>query len=181
MTSLRWSTPKPTDTGYSLQLCTNGDENAVAAQYQHSDAGDVIVVGDATWRLSGSADSALVATLPDGRVFTAQGRGKKIGRAARIDADLSSQGYTFVNEVRTDWIIDDASNQKVAQFTGAGHGVRHPELELEDHPSIPADHAVFLAYIARAALETKMLSSTMVLTICLALIAPFTLLVYLLA
>ncbi|MBN9644244.1 hypothetical protein ACFSSC_02995 [Corynebacterium mendelii] len=169
--NLRWGKLESTSGGHTQPLVT-ADGDPVAVYAVTDGTVSITPTGTGPWKITGSPESGLSASLPDGRVFTATGRDKKIGRAERIDANLSGSTFTFVNEVKSDWIIDDAEENKVAQFTGANHGVRHPVVEFEDGVSIGCDEAVFLSWIAREALERKMLSSTAILTICLIVLTP---------
>lgn len=177
--NLRWGKLESTGGGHTQPLVT-GDGDPVAVYAVTDGTVTITPTGTEPWKITGSPESGLTASLPDGRVFTATGRDKKIGRAQRIDANLSGSTYTFVNEVKSDWIIDNADSEKIAQFTGAHHGVRHPVVEFEPGVNIGPDEAVFLSWIARESLEHKLLSSTAILTLCLIVLTPIIILIFLL-
>lgn len=101
-------------------------------------------------------------------------------RAGRIAVDLAGRPVTCVNERKTDWVIVDAQDRKLGQFTGAAGGVRHVVVDLEPDAELDDAEAAFLAWVARLALESGMVSRTWVLTLSLLVLTPLILLLLLL-
>ena len=180
MDSVHWSQLAKTSDGRFTTLSHNNQQLATLTLSSDSEP-SLLVVGEQQWLVNEGDKHQLQATLPSAEVFTATPVDKKvIGRAKEIELDISGRSYRFINEAKTDWIVKDPDNIKIAQFTGFNNGVRHPSLELEDDVEIDRETLVFLAWASRVTLQARMLGTTEVLTISLALLTPFILLVYLL-
>ncbi|AZA14052.1 hypothetical protein ACFPVT_07985 [Corynebacterium choanae] len=176
--TLSWSKLENTNAGH-IQTLKDATGSTVAQVTTDGAEQLLTVQGQAApWKLTGSKDAGLTALLPGGQVFTATGRDRQIGRATVIDVDCTRNTYVLLNETKQDWVIDDAQGNTIAQFTGAGHGVRAPSIEFREGVVLPDDEAVFLSWIAREALASKLLSSTASLTISLVFVTIFVLLVF---
>ncbi|MCK2199331.1 hypothetical protein [Corynebacterium callunae] len=129
-------------------------------------------VGEQHWDLSFDIAGKATATLPDGRVFQASAPDKGFSKSKRVDIDMAGVEMTAINEEKSNWIIDDANSQKVAQFSGINNGMRASVLEFEEGLNVPAEQEIFLSWIARKTLESKMLGSSWGLTIFLIILTP---------
>ncbi|MDO4762427.1 MAG: hypothetical protein Q4A31_10950 [Corynebacterium sp.] len=158
-------------------------EHGVPSAHLHDDADEsravfpldvaqhpVATVGQGSWELKADKHS-LAATLPDGRVFQATTGAKPFGRSKRIDVDLAGVSVAAVNEAGQDWVYVDSADEKLGQFSGGNNGVRKSITEFEES-SLSDEQKVFLSWVTKTALEAKMLSGTLVLTICLLLVIP---------
>ncbi|MCK7636545.1 hypothetical protein [Corynebacterium pygosceleis] len=172
MENLTWG-PRETSDGHTTLSLSLGDRDVAVFGTEPVDDHRATVEG-AEWRLSAPKSGPLRATLPDGRVFTATPDKPRLARARTITVDFAGESEAvFVNEARTDWVIESSDGTKLGQFSGANHGVRRVVVEMEPDAELPLDRAVFSAWVSRTALEAKMISSTVVLTVSLLLLTPF--------
>ena len=65
------------------------------------------------WRLD-VTDLGASITLTDDRVYRLAGNPK---RDKRLEASLDGRTFAFINEAGGDWIVEDSSGVKVAQFS----------------------------------------------------------------
>ncbi len=124
------------------------------------------------WELSFDIDGTASATLPDGRVFTADPGGKGFSRSKNIEIDMAGTHMVFINENKSNWIIDDADSEKVGQFTGVNNGLRRAILEFDTGRTLPVEQEAFLSWVTRKTLESRMVGSSVGLTIFLLILTP---------
>lgn len=108
------------------------------------------------WRLSADQKLGASATASDDRVFRISG---SLTSDKRLEASLDGRTFTFINESSNNWIIEDAKEEKIAQFSGENNGVRKAILELEgDLPggSVSREEVAALAWFARLLLENRL-------------------------
>lgn len=152
-------------------------EGAEVAEYVRVGPEEAIASAQGAWDLDVVGDGRLVATLPDGRVFTAGGKDRsKLSRAKKIDVDLGGDRHLFVVcEGAQNYVIEDDRGGKLGQFTGANRGVRAAEIQYDTDAgrALPDEEKIFLTWVARRVLEYRMISSTWILTICLLLLIAY--------
>lgn len=152
-------------------------EGVEVAEYVRVGPEEAIASAQGAWDLDVVGDGRLVATLPDGRVFTAGGKDRpKLARAKKIDVDLGGDRHLFVVcEGSQNYVIEDARGGKLGQFTGANRGVRAAEIQYDtdDGRALPDEEKIFLSWVARRVLEYRMVSSTWILTVCLLLLIAY--------
>lgn len=152
-------------------------EGAEVAEYVRVGPEEAIATAQGAWDLDVVGDGRLVATLPDGRVFTAGGKDRsKLSRAKKIDVDLGGDRHLFVVcEGAQNYVIEDARGGKLGQFTGANRGVRAAEIQYDTDAgrALPDEEKIFLTWVARRVLEYRMISSTWILTVCLLLLIAY--------
>lgn len=153
-------------------------EGEEIGSYIRDEQGDRLLTAEGEWVVDASADHRISATLPDGRVFTTTASDRdKISRAKQLSVTFGGGSHEakLVCEGSTNYVIENAaSGEKWGQFTGASRGVRHAEVQFDtdEGRALPEEEKVFLVYSARRVLESRMVSSTWILTVCLiALIA----------
>lgn len=129
-------------------------------------------VGEQNWELSFDNDGTASATLPDGRVFTADPGEKGFSKSKSIEIDMAGVQMVAINENKNNWIIDDANSDKVGQFTGVNNGLRRAILEFEEGVHLPLEQEAFLSWTTRKTLESRMLGSSWGLTIFLIVLTP---------
>jgi len=83
------------------------------------------------WRLA-LDDLGASITLEDDRVYRLAGNVK---RDKRLEASLDGRTFAYINEAGGDWIVEDSSGVKVAQFSSKNSGVRKAILEFEGENS----------------------------------------------
>lgn len=134
-------------------------------------------VGAQEWELVAHPESGAVATRGGEEIIRATG---SLRRAQRIDAVVFGDTFHLVPETSKEWIIDDASGTKVAQFTQDHNGVRKAILEFEGETTLPLDQVAGLAWLSREVLEARKMSSSKALIAFLVFLSAFTVVVALL-
>lgn len=129
-------------------------------------------VGAQEWELSFDIDGIASAKLPDGREFSANPGEKGFSKSKKITLDMDGTTMVAINENKSNWIIDDANADKVAQFTGVNSGVRRAILEFEEGVKLPLEQEAFLSWVTRKTLESKMLGTSWGLTLFLVVLTP---------
>lgn len=124
------------------------------------------------WNLSFDINGTASATLPDGRVFTADPGEKGFSKTKNVEIDMDGTRMVAINENKSNWIIDDVNSDKVAQFTGMNNGMRRAILEFEEGVTLPVEQEAFLSWTTRKTLESRMLGSSWGLTIFLLILTP---------
>lgn len=152
-------------------------EGAEVAEYVRVGPEEAIATAAGPWDLDVVGDGRLVATLPDGRVFTAGGKDRpKLSRAKSVDVDLGGDRHVFVIcEGAQNYVIEDERGGKLGQFTGANRGVRNAEVQYDtdEGRALPDEEKIFLSWVARRLLEYRMVSSTWILTVSLLLLIAY--------
>lgn len=141
------------------------------------DSTDKVFTAQATvegheWDLSFDINGTASATLPDGRVFTADPGEKGFAKSKNIEIDMDGAHMVAINENKSNWIIDDADSDKVAQFTGVNNGLRRAILEFDTGRKFPVEQEAFLSWVTRKTLESRMVGSSWGLTIFLLILTP---------
>lgn len=108
------------------------------------------------WRLA-LDDLGASITLEDDRVYRLAGNVK---RDKRLEASLDGRTFAFINEAGGDWIVEDSSGVKVAQFSSKNSGVRKAILEFEgenssDSGDLDDGEVAGLSWFTRIILEAR--------------------------
>ncbi len=108
------------------------------------------------WRLA-LDDLGASITLEDDRVYRLAGNPK---RDKRLEASLDGRTFAFINEAGGDWIVEDSSGVKVAQFSSKNSGVRKAILEFEgenssDSGDLDDGEIAGLSWFTRIILEAR--------------------------
>lgn len=158
-----------------LRSATDGAEEKVLATFGEVPSKSfetTATVDEQQWELSFSIDGTATAKLPDGRVFSATAGEKTFIKSKRIEIDMDGTTMAAVNEDKNNWIIDDSEENKVAQFTGMNNGVRRAIVEFEPDVEVTQEQEIFLSWVARKTLESRMLGSSWGLTLFLIILTP---------
>ena len=130
------------------------------------------------WRLD-VTDLGASITLSDDRVYRLAGNPK---RDKRLEASLDGRTFAFINEAGGDWIVEDSSGVKVAQFSSKNSGVRKAILEFEhDAEGLTSAEIAGLSWFTRVILDANTQGKawawiiTLVLASIVALVALFVL------
>ncbi|MGV0361477.1 hypothetical protein ACUY2X_05185 [Corynebacterium minutissimum] len=108
------------------------------------------------WRLA-LDDLGASITLEDDRVYRLAGNVK---RDKRLEASLDGRTFVYINEAGGDWIVEDSSGVKVAQFSSKNSGVRKAILEFEgenssDSGDLDDGEVAGLSWFTRIILEAR--------------------------
>lgn len=137
---------------------------------------DSALVDGVRWDTAATPVSGAVARV-DGREIVRSGAWKG---SREVPVVVDGREYVMVNEDSSDWIIDNAAGNKVAQFSGKDHGVRKANLEFEGETDLPLTDIVALAWVSRMALEHKTMGMSKALIATLVLLSVVVVLVFLL-
>ncbi|WP_342318203.1 hypothetical protein [Corynebacterium mayonis] len=132
-------------------------------------------VGDQQWQLVVSPESGAVASRGGEEIVRARG---SLKRDKQIPVVVEGRGYQLVAETSKNWIIDDASGQKVGQFTSDHNGVRKAILEFEGETTLPATDVAALAWVSREVLEVRKMINSNALIAFLVFLSVFVVIVF---
>ncbi|PFG28305.1 Uncharacterised protein [Corynebacterium renale] len=123
----------------------------------------------APWALKVDDKQSAKATLADGRTFLLNGN---LTKDKKLRADIAGRVFMFINENSSNWIIEDATGTKIAQFSGANRGVRKAILEIvpenpEQQVELTPEELAALSWFARIILESRLGRSSMMLIVTL--------------
>jgi len=92
----------------------------------------------------------------------------------QIDAwtDRAMKQVQAINEGGADWVYVDAADNKLGQFSGSNNGVRRSITEFEPDVALTHDEQVFLSWVTRTMLESRLAVTTMIATMSLLLMIP---------
>lgn len=126
-------------------------------------------VAGSPWALAVDNKQSAKATLADGRTFTLIG---DLTKDKQLRADVAGRVFMFINENSSNWIIEDATGTKIAQFSGANRGVRKAILEIvpetpDQEVDLSAEELAALSWFARMILESRLGRSSTMLVITL--------------
>ncbi|AGF73071.1 hypothetical protein [Corynebacterium halotolerans] len=165
-----WGERKKTDGHREIPLFVeDGPEELGRFVVDGGESAATAVVEGVEWRTAFDRDTGATATLPDGTVYQASG---DFARGKEIDVRLGDRRLKLINENRNDWIVDDENSVKLAQFSGAAHGVRRSILEFEDDVAaagLSRSEAAALSWFVRLVLESRLGVSSAVLILTLVL------------
>lgn len=129
------------------------------------------------WELLASPESGAVASRGGSEFVRAH---DSLKRAKQIRVDVEGRTYQMVAETSKNWIVDDASGTKVAQFTSDHNGVRKAILEFEGETELSLLDVAALAWVSREILEARKIVSSNVLIATLLLFSLVAVLVFVL-
>lgn len=136
---------------------------------------DRAIVSGQHWELRSSPDAGAVATCGGREVVRTN---QRLSRAKRIDVAVAGHPYVFIPETSKNWVVEDASGEKVAQFTQDHNGVRRAILEFEGETALPPTDVAGLAWVSRLVLEARKMVNTTALIATLVFFSAFIVLVF---
>ena len=174
-----WGRRGKTDGRTELPLLV-GEGPEELGRFTDTGAGSATAVVDGEeWTLSFDPRQGATAMLADGAVFRAPG---DFRRGKRLEIDLAGRRFTFLNEGRSDWIVEDANSEKIAQFSGGGRGTIRSILEFENEgegTDLSRREIAGLSWFTRLALESRLENSSVALIGTLALASVVAVLAFL--
>ncbi|GGG71510.1 hypothetical protein [Corynebacterium pelargi] len=159
---------------HTVALIAEGD-TAIATFPAQLEGITQVEVQGTPWKLS-QGQRSITAEVGQ-RTFKA-GVAKKFSSAKEIELDLAGRSARAICEKRSDWVYEDASGEKLGQFSGGNNGVRHSYTEFEAGKT-SEEEQVFLSLVSRTVLESKLSSMSIALIGSLVLISLFLVLVFL--
>lgn len=134
-------------------------------------------VGGEVWELTVSPEAGATAVRDGVEIVRAA---DPLKRGEQVRVDVEGRRYTLINESSSNWIIDNAAGEKVAQFTRAHSGVRKAILEFEGETDLPPTDIAALAWLSREVMEARQVGSANALIAALTMFSVIAVLVYVL-
>ncbi|MCF4006199.1 hypothetical protein L1O03_03265 [Corynebacterium uropygiale] len=127
----------------------------VLAHFSHDGVNGTALVQGETWTSVHDPEKGASLTRPSGETYELIGQ---LTKDHEFQASLRGTPLRLINEQRNDWIIEDASGTKIAQFSGGNNGVRRAILEFEsDHEGdLETDQTIALSWFVRLLLEHRL-------------------------
>lgn len=160
--------------GDKVRLSMRDDDRLLADFLEAKDGSGTAEINGVTWNFT---REDAVARATDGHVTFEARAEEGFRKAKKIFSNLDLRDIDFINEQKSDWILDE-NDVKLGQFTGANHGVRNVTVDLEPNAELDDNEKVFLAWVARIALEERMVASNWVLSLVLLIVSVFSLFVF---
>ncbi|MGD7002856.1 hypothetical protein [Corynebacterium halotolerans] len=151
-----WGPREKTGGETRIPLLIEGGPEELGVFSEAAPEGTAAIAGQ-IWQLHVDPAEGVRATLPDGTSYQASGN---FGRDKKIEVSLGGRTFVFVNEARTDWIVDDAEGRKVGQFSGGNNGVRRSILEFEPGVELSDAEVAGLSWMVRLVLESRLGTSS---------------------
>ncbi|MCJ7858515.1 hypothetical protein [Corynebacterium kalidii] len=189
---IRWSVPDYGNT-FPIYAGRTDDMDRVAEYSVERDVATMHFGGDA-WQLEAGKSPVMKATTgaaTGSQVFTAVGDAKTFGASKNVSCIADRHRVLIHAESRKDFVLfkapadpdvalDLANAEKIGQFTSENDGLKRVHVSFEgDGETLPLDVQVFLSWVARHAMETRVLSSSWRLSIFLIILVPFLVLYFL--
>ncbi|WP_066589190.1 MULTISPECIES: hypothetical protein [Corynebacterium] len=189
---IRWAPPSDGHT-FPIYAGPVADMERVGEFSVERDTATLRFAGD-TWQLEAGKGPVMRATTsPDtgSQVFTATGDGESFGRSTNVLCTVDRHQVVIHRESRKEYVILDASGRggpgqeeldlqkapKVGQFSAESGALKKLHVEFEGAgQSLPLDAQVFISWVARHAIESRMISSTWAMTLFLVILIPLILL-----
>lgn len=154
-----------------ISLSEGGEK---VADFHVTDTAATALIDGQQWSFSLEESSA---SATNGEVTWTAEAPESFQKSKRFVATMGERSIDFINEQKSDWIIDE-NDVKLGQFTGAANGVRHVAVDFEPDAQLNLQERVFLAWLSRIALEQRLVGSTLWLSIALLITSAFALFVF---
>ncbi|WP_291478929.1 hypothetical protein [Corynebacterium sp.] len=189
---IRWSVPSDGHT-FPIYAGLPSDMDRVGEYSVERDVATIRFGGD-TWALQADKGPVMKATTGEAtgsQVFTAVGDGKTFGASKNVSCTADRHRVLIHAESRKDFVLFRAPSdpdapldledaEKIGQFTSENGGLKNVHVSFEGAgEKLPLDVQVFLSWVARHAMETRVLSSTWRLSLFLLVLIPFLVLYFL--
>ncbi|MEY8567013.1 hypothetical protein AALF15_10655 [Corynebacteriaceae bacterium 7-707] len=189
---IRWSVPSDGHT-FPIYAGLPSDMDRVGEYSVERDVATIRFGGD-TWALQADKGPVMKATTGEAtgsQVFTAVGDGKTFGASKNVSCTADRHRVLIHAESRKDFVLfrapsdpdaplDLENAEKIGQFTSENGGLKNVHVSFEGAgEKLPLDVQVFLSWVARHAMETRVLSSTWRLSLFLLVLIPFLVLYFL--
>ncbi len=188
--SIRWSVPSDGHT-FPIYAGPPKDMDRVAEYAEERGVATIRFGGD-TWQLEKDKGPLMRATTGEAtgsQVFTAIGDANTFGASQVVTCTADRHRVVVRAESRKEFVLFNASDleegeqldlrraEKIGQFTSENGGLKNLHLQFEGSgQTLPLDVQVFLSWVARHAMESRMLSNTWRISIFLLILVPFILL-----
>lgn len=154
---IRWGLPSDGHT-FPIYAGPSDDLDRVAEFADERGVRHLRFGGD-SWRLDADDSSVATAHTPTGD-WVVQGDGSKFARSKRYVVKADRHEVEIIAETKNNFVLD-IGGVKAGQFSGENRGLRNLHLEFEGPgEKLPLDVQVFLSWVARRCLETRVVTNT---------------------
>lgn len=190
--SIRWSVPSDGHT-FPIYAGPPSDMDRVAEYAVERDVATIRFGGD-TWQLESDKSPLMRATTGEktgSQEFTAIGDAKTFGASQVVTCTADRHRVVVQAESKKDFVLFNATDlgegeqldprraEKIGQFTSENGGLKNVHVQFEGSgETLPLDLQVFLSWVARHAMESRVLSNTWRISIFLIILIPFILLYF---
>ncbi|MEJ4098102.1 hypothetical protein [Corynebacterium bovis] len=174
-TDIRWALP---DDGHTFPIYAGPttDMDRVA-EYSEERGVSTIRFGGDTWSLTADKGPEASAATMSG-TFTATGDAATFARSRTVRCVADRHTVTVEAESRRQFVLD-IDGVKSGQFTSENRGLKNLHVQFEGPgEALPLDVQVFLSWVARRCMETRVLNGTLAWTVGLIILVPFMIAVF---
>lgn len=192
---IRWGVPEDNHT-FPIYAGLASDMDRVAEYAVERGVATMRFGGD-TWQLEADKGSVMRATTGEttgSQVFTAVGDAATFGASKNVSCTVDRHRVLVHAESKKEFVlfrvpvgpdgeeevVDLETAEKIGQFTSENGGLKKVRVNFEGAgEKLPLDAQVFLSWVARHAMETRVVSNTWRLSIFLIVLIPFLVLYFL--
>lgn len=169
---IRWGIPSD---GHTFPIYAGpADDLDRVAEFADERGMTHIRFGGDTWTLSADDSSEACAQTGTG-VWTVTANKEKFARADRYDIQADRHALSIIVESKHNYVID-IDGQKAGQFTSQNRGLRNLHVQFEGPgEKLPLDVQIFVTWVARRCMESRVVNTTWAWTIALLLSIPLAL------
>lgn len=159
---IRWGLP---DDGHTFPIYAGPAKDPIrVAEFADERGVQHIRFGGDQWTLTADDSPVASATTATG-TWRATGEGSTFRNSQRYVVQADRHEVTIIAESSKNYVLD-IGGEKAGQYTSDNRGLRNLHVEFEGPgESLPLDVQVFLSWVARRTMETRMVSSIWALTI----------------
>ncbi|TYR20398.1 hypothetical protein [Corynebacterium urealyticum] len=163
---IRWGVPSD---GHTFPIYAGpADDMDRIAEFADERGVQHIRFGGDTWRLTADEGPEAQAETPTG-TWTAKGNSDKFHTSDRVTINADRHEIGIIAESRRNFVLD-IDGEKAGQYSSDNRGLRNLHVEFEGPgEKLPLDVQVFVSWVARRTLETRVVRTTGMLTMALAI------------
>lgn len=163
---IRWGVPSD---GHTFPIYAGpADDMDRIAEFADERGVQHIRFGGDTWRLTADEGPEAQAETPTG-TWTAKGNSDKFHTADWVTINADRHEIGIIAESRRNFVLD-IDGEKAGQYSSDNRGLRNLHVEFEGPgEKLPLDVQVFVSWVARRTLETRVVRTTGMLTMALAI------------
>lgn len=163
---IRWGVPSD---GHTFPIYAGpADDMDRIAEFADERGVQHIRFGGDTWRLTADEGPEAQAETPTG-TWAAKGNSDKFHTADRVTINADRHEIGIIAESRRNFVLD-IDGEKAGQYSSDNRGLRNLHVEFEGPgEKLPLDVQVFVSWVARRTLETRVVRTTGMLTMALAI------------
>lgn len=155
---IRWGLPSD---GHTFPIYAGpADDMDRVAEYAQERGVNHLRFGGDTWALHAEDGPEVSAETATGRWTATALDADKFAKAKTFEVKADRHTVRLINEAKQNFVLD-IDGEKAGQFTGEQRGLRNLHVEFEGPgQSLPLDVQIFVSWVARQCLESRVLKTT---------------------